>query len=59
MKATRKRWNPEPITVEVRKASFLDSPDFSGTEPVLANAFHVENVHYRWERGELLTGPRS
>jgi hypothetical protein len=59
VKATRQHWNPEPITVEVREASFLDSPPFSGEQPVLANAFHVENVDYRWERGELLARPRS
>jgi Uncharacterized conserved protein (COG2071) len=51
VKATRRHWNPEPITVEVRKASFLDWPAFSDAQPVLANAFHVENVDYRWERG--------
>jgi hypothetical protein len=56
VKATRQRWNPEPITVHVREASFLDSAAFCSGQPVLANAFHVENVHYRWERGELLTG---
>jgi hypothetical protein len=57
VRATRHGWNPQPISVEVRDASFLASPRFSGTEPVLANAFHVANVHYRWERGELLTLP--
>ncbi len=59
VKATRQNWNPEPITVEVREASFLESPKFSGGQPMLANAFHVENVDYRWERGELITHPRS
>jgi len=59
VKATRQRWNPEPITVQVHEASFLDSAVFSGARPVLANAFHVENVPYRWERGELLTRTRS
>jgi hypothetical protein len=59
VKATRQRWNPEPITVEVREASFHDSPHFSRTKPVLANAFHVENVDYRWQRGALLTDRKS
>jgi Uncharacterized conserved protein (COG2071) len=58
VKASRQAWNPEPVAVEVREASFLESPDFSRADPVLANAFHVENVHYRWERGELLR-PRA
>jgi Uncharacterized conserved protein (COG2071) len=59
VKATRQNWNPEPIAVEVRAATFLHSPEFSGGQPMLANAFHVEHVDYRWERGELLTQPRS
>jgi uncharacterized protein YqjF (DUF2071 family) len=59
VKATRRDWNPEPIAVEAREASFLDSPDFFSGNPVLANAFHVENVDYRWERGRLLSAPRS
>ena len=55
VKATRQSWNPELVAVEVREASFLESPVFSGGRPVLANAFHVEAVDYRWERGEVLT----
>jgi hypothetical protein len=52
--ATRQSWNAEPIGVEVRKATFLAAPDFADAQPVLANAFHVQNLDYRWERGELL-----
>jgi len=51
IKATRTRWEPQPIAVEVRRASFLDHPPFNQVSPILANAFHVENVPYRWERG--------
>jgi hypothetical protein len=35
----------------VRKATFLEHSPFNAVEPRLANAFHVENVPYRWERG--------
>jgi hypothetical protein len=55
VRATRRQWNPEPINVDVREATFFESPVFSGTQPTLANAFHVENVDYRWERGEILS----
>lgn len=55
VKATRGQWNPEPISVEVHEASFLESPTFFGEEPILANAFHVGDVDYRWERGEILS----
>jgi hypothetical protein len=51
IKATRSRWDPQPIAVDVRKATFLEHPPFNGVKPILANAFHVENVPYRWERG--------
>jgi hypothetical protein len=51
IKATRSRWEPQPIDVVVRKATFLEHPPFSTVTPLLANAFHVENVPYRWERG--------
>jgi Uncharacterized conserved protein (COG2071) len=55
VRATRGQWNPEPVNVEVHEASFLESPMFFGEEPILANAFHVGDVDYRWERGEILT----
>jgi hypothetical protein len=51
IKATRSSWEPQPISVDVRKATFLEHPPFSTVAPILANAFHVENVPYRWERG--------
>ena len=51
IKATRTRWEPQPIAVAVRTATFLDHPPFDTAKPILANAFHVENVPYRWERG--------
>jgi Uncharacterized conserved protein (COG2071) len=37
----------------VRELSFF-SPERFGAEPVLANAFYVGGIDYRWRRGELL-----
>jgi hypothetical protein len=51
IKATRSNWEPQPIAVVVRKATFLEHLPFNTVTPILANAFHVENVPYRWERG--------
>jgi hypothetical protein len=51
IRATRSHWEPQPISVDVRRATFLERPPFSEAKPTLANAFHVENVPYRWERG--------
>ncbi len=51
IRAIRTRWEPQPIAVEVGKATFLEHPPFNAVKPILANAFHVQNVPYRWERG--------
>lgn len=53
VRAVRTAWDPQPIEVEVRRATFFDRDPFREVEPVLANAFHVANVDYRWERGEV------
>jgi hypothetical protein len=49
--AARVNWDPVPVAVEVRELEFLDR--FSSFHPVLANAFYVEDVDYRWKRGVL------
>jgi hypothetical protein len=49
--ATRSAWRPQPVTVDVRRLSFFDGPEFAGTVPALAAAFHVAHVDYQWERG--------
>jgi uncharacterized protein YqjF (DUF2071 family) len=49
--ARRTQWHPTPVHVEVITATFFDDPRFSGATPVLANAFHVSDVDYAWERG--------
>jgi hypothetical protein len=49
--ATRTHWQPAPIEVDVRRIAFFDQPAFRGCTPVLAAAFYVKSVDYRWERG--------
>ncbi len=51
----RGEWTPRPIVVERCSVALFDEEPFRGTPPVLANAFTVENVPYRWERGRLVT----
>ncbi len=53
VKGVRTIWKPEPVAVEVTRISYFDSPAFSGVKPVLANAFYLENVPYRWTPGSL------
>lgn len=49
--ATRTNWRPAPVAVDVKHISFFDQPVFDGCTPILAAAFHVKDVDYRWERG--------
>lgn len=55
VKAARTHWDPVPVAVEVPRLTFFDHGPFAGTEPVLANAFHVAGVDYGWERGRRRT----
>ena len=36
-------------------STFLERKPFSRTTPILANAFHVRDVPYQWQRGRRLT----
>jgi len=51
----RADWTPRPIVVRDWSVALFEEVPFRGTAPVLANAFTVENVPYRWERGRLVT----
>jgi hypothetical protein len=51
IEGVRQEWHPEPVAVEVRAATFFHQPRFAGAEPVLANAFHLQDVPYLWRRG--------
>lgn len=61
IEGVRSRWNPETVAVEVRRCTFFQRPPFVGTTPVLASAFHLQDVPYRWKRGivEPLPGSAS
>jgi Uncharacterized conserved protein (COG2071)/DoxX-like family len=51
IQATRTTWLPTPVAVDVRRLAFFDQPIFDGCTPILAAAFHVKDIDYRWERG--------
>jgi hypothetical protein len=53
--AIRQQWEPRPVAVEVRRNTFLEQEPFLRAHPVLANAFYVHDVPYRWERGRRLS----
>jgi Uncharacterized conserved protein (COG2071) len=52
VRGVRSGWEPRPVSVDVRQVAFFEREPFTGA--VLANAFHVANVDYRWERGRIL-----
>ena len=58
VRGRRSTWDPQPVAVEVRELDFVSAGRF-GAEPVLANAFYVSDIDYRWERGRLLTTERG
>ena len=51
IKGVRKTWNPQPIRVEVERCTFFERAPFEQCTPILANAFYLSDVPYRWERG--------
>ena len=59
IRAVRRGWRPETVGVDVRRLTFFERPPFSGHAPVLANAFHVADVDYRWERGRVVPATPS
>ena len=57
VKGLRKAWDPQPVRVEVREATYLSRPPFAGADVRLANAFYLENVPYAWKPGVLMDIP--
>jgi hypothetical protein len=51
----RESWTPRPIAVPRCEVALFAEPPFTGVAPILANAFAVENIDYRWERGRVIT----
>ncbi len=53
IKGLRQSWEPEPVRVEVKEATYLESGPFAGADVHLANAFVVKDVPYAWRPGSL------
>ncbi len=51
IRGRRESWSPRLVPVEIRTMSFFDGARFRGVEPILASAFYVHDIPYRWERG--------
>ncbi len=51
IKGVRPNWNPTLVAAEVSRCTFFDREPFRGARPMLASAFYVHDIPYRWERG--------
>lgn len=51
IRGDRKEWHPTPVRVEVLESTFLYQEPFCRVTPVLANAFYVHDIPYRWSCG--------
>ena len=49
VQGVREEWNPRPVPVKVHKNTFMEQERFRSA--VLANAFYLEDVPYRWKAG--------
>jgi hypothetical protein len=59
IEGVRRNWKPRPVAVEVLQNTFLENAPFREAQPVLANAFYVQNIDYRWRRGIREALPRN
>ncbi len=50
----RADWVPRPITVKNWQVGLFEETPLCGVEPILANAFAVENISYRWSKGRRI-----
>lgn len=51
VRGIREQWGPTPVNVEVLQNTYLRQEPFCYATPILANAFYLREVPYRWERG--------
>lgn len=54
IEGNRKDWVPRPVRVKSWHISLFDEVPLRGIKPILANAFTVEGVSYRWKRGRIV-----
>lgn len=53
IRGRRSQWRPRLVRVRVNQASFLERSPFNQSRPVLASAFHVRGIDYRWEKAVI------
>ena len=51
VEGSRANWTPRPIVVKEWQIQLFAEEPFRESEPILANAFTMETVSYRWSKG--------
>ena len=51
----RSNWAPRPVRVTDWQVAMFDETPLRAANPILANAFAVERIPYRWEKGRIVT----
>lgn len=54
IEGSRQDWVPRPVSVKEWRVGLFDETPLRGTKPVLANAFAVNGVSYRWKSGRIV-----
>lgn len=54
IEGNRADWVPRPVSVKHWEVGMFNEGPLRGVEPILANAFAVENIPYRWNRGRII-----
>ncbi len=54
IEGSRQHWVPTPVCVMDWHVAFFGETPLQGFTPILANAFAVNNVSYRWKRGRVV-----
>ena len=51
IEGVRQHWEPQPVSVQILKNTFLEQPPFHKTQALLANVFHIQDIPYMWKKG--------
>ncbi|MGJ8632774.1 MAG: DUF2071 domain-containing protein [Luteolibacter sp.] len=54
IEGSRNSWKPGAVEMKDWKVGLFGESPLCSVEPVLANAFQVEDVEYRWEKGRMV-----
>jgi uncharacterized protein YqjF (DUF2071 family) len=54
IEGSRDDWTPRPVELKSWQVALFDEPPLKGMVPLAANAFAVDQIPYRWERGRIM-----